>query len=53
MEDWLGGEIIEDFDGDGTDGDAVQQGKISITPLHLDLTGYAFADTLRTWTLSP
>ena len=49
---WLGGEAIEDFDGEGTDGNAIQQGKISVTPLHLDLTSYAFADTLRTWDIN-
>jgi 5'-nucleotidase len=48
---WLGGEIIEGFDGDGSDGEAVRQGKISVTPLHLDLTSYPFAETLRTWEL--
>lgn len=48
---WLGGEIIEDVAGDGSDGEAVMQGKISITPLHLDLTSYAVADTLAAWQL--
>ncbi len=46
---WLGGEIIEDSAGEGSDGDAVMSGKISITPVHLDLTAYAFAEELRTW----
>ncbi|HEY3416227.1 MAG TPA: 5'/3'-nucleotidase SurE [Armatimonadota bacterium] len=46
---WLGGEIIEDIEGEGSDGEAVMQGKISITPIHLDLTSYPFADVLRTW----
>ena len=49
---WLGGEIIEDFDGEGTDGKAIQQGRISITPLHLDLTSYTLAETLQGWNLS-
>lgn len=48
---WLGGEIIEDIAGEGSDGEAVMQGKISITPLHLDLTHYQFAETLRGWSL--
>jgi 5'-nucleotidase len=48
---WLGGEIIEDIAGTGSDGEAIMQGKISITPLHLDLTSYPFADTLRGWKL--
>jgi len=48
---WLGGEIITGFDGEGSDGEAIRQGKISVTPLHLDLTSYPFAETLRTWEL--
>ncbi|MHB9026039.1 MAG: 5'/3'-nucleotidase SurE [Armatimonadota bacterium] len=48
---WLGGEIIEDIEGEGSDGEAVMQGKISITPIHLDLTSYGFADELRGWSL--
>ncbi|MHB9134263.1 MAG: 5'/3'-nucleotidase SurE [Armatimonadota bacterium] len=48
---WLGGEIIEDIDGEGTDGEAIRLGKISITPIHLDLTHYQFAEELRGWRL--
>ncbi len=48
---WLGGEAIEDAAGEGTDGEAILQGKISITPLHLDLTAYSFAETLRGWSI--
>jgi len=46
---WLGGEIIEDSDGVGSDGEAVMHGKVSITPIHLNLTATHFADTLREW----
>ena len=46
---WLGGEIIQDIDGKGSDGEAVREGKISVTPLHLDLTNYAMFTTLREW----
>ncbi len=48
---WLGGEIIEDIAGEGSDGDALKQGKISVTPLHLDLTSYNFAEKMQTWKL--
>lgn len=48
---WLGGEIIEDINGKDSDGEALKEGKISVTPIHLDLTGYTFADTLRSWNL--
>lgn len=46
---WLGGEIIEDDAGEGSDGAAVMAGKISITPLHLNLTAVDFARDLAHW----
>lgn len=49
---WLGGEIIEDVAGEGSDGEAIRAGKISITPLHLDLTAYPVADAMSGWELS-
>jgi len=48
---WLGGEIIEDIAGEGSDGEAIRQGRISITPLHLDLTQHSYAEELRGWNL--
>jgi 5'-nucleotidase len=33
----------------GTDYEAVTEGKISITPLHLDLTNHAAAEALKGW----
>jgi len=38
--------LEEDVD---TDGSALAAGYISITPIHYDLTNYAFLDTLREW----
>ncbi|HEY3378290.1 MAG TPA: 5'/3'-nucleotidase SurE [Armatimonadota bacterium] len=49
---WLGGEIIEDISGAGSDGEAVMAGKISITPLHLNLTNRDFAKVLAGWQLA-
>ena len=46
---WLGGEIIAEDAEDGSDSAAIMEGKISITPLHLNLTSYAFAEELRGW----
>jgi 5'-nucleotidase len=46
---WMGGEILEDSAGAGSDAEAVLAGKISITPVHLDLTHHAFAATLHGW----
>ncbi|MFQ5352242.1 MAG: 5'/3'-nucleotidase SurE [Candidatus Binatia bacterium] len=37
---WIGGDELDFADEAGTDFDAIQQGKISVTPLHLDLTNY-------------
>lgn len=46
---WIGGgEPTWELLG-GTDYEAVTEGKISITPLHLDLTNYAAAQALRGW----
>lgn len=46
---WLGGDIIEDDAGEGSDGAAVMAGKISITPLQLNLTEYTMIPTLNDW----
>ena len=46
---WLGGEIIEDDAGEGSDGEAILSGKISITPIHLNLTNHQFAKVLKSW----
>ena len=44
---WIGGGPFAFVDGEGTDFSAVQQGLISVTPLHLDLTNYASLVHLR------
>jgi len=49
---WLGGETVLDSDGAGSDGEAILAGKISVTPLHLNLTSYAFISELQTWNLA-
>ena len=46
---WLGGEIIEELAGEGSDGEAILHGHISITPLHLNLTHAPFAEELKGW----
>ena len=38
---WIGGGELDFVVAEGTDFNAVQQGLISVTPLHLDLTNYA------------
>jgi len=44
---WIGGEELEFEDAEGTDFHAVNQGLISVTPIHLDLTNYKSFEALR------
>jgi 5'-nucleotidase len=44
---WIGGEELSFVDEEGTDFHAVTAGRISVTPIHLDLTNYASFDALR------
>ena len=48
---WLGGSLAEEARGAeaGSDVRAVADGKISLTPLHLDLTAYSLLPTLAEW----
>jgi 5'-nucleotidase len=46
---WIGGEAPTGVFEDGTDFGALQEGYVSITPLHLDLTSYKALDVLRKW----
>jgi len=45
---WMKGEIINDTNGD-TDGFALQNDFISITPIHYQLTDESFLKTLKNW----
>lgn len=44
---WIGGEPPVWHPGEGTDFEAIQQGFITITPLHLDLTHHASLERLK------
>jgi len=46
---WLGGDGPVDRLEDGTDVKAVAEGRISVTPIHLDLTGYSALDVVKSW----
>ena len=48
---WIGAGELGFQDLDGTDFHAVQNGYVSVTPLHLDLTNYAAMERLRQWRL--
>jgi 5'-nucleotidase len=46
---WLGGPAATEAADPGTDLAALVEGKVSITPVHLDLTSQALLDGLRSW----
>lgn len=46
---WIGGAVPFMEDIDGTDCNAVRDGYVSITPLHLDVTDYAQLDEIAAW----
>jgi len=48
---WLGGSLAEEAAGAeaGSDVRAVADGKISLTPIHLDLTAYSLLPSLKEW----
>jgi len=49
---WIGGKAPIWYPGEETDFDAIEAGKISITPLHLDLTDYRSISAIKSWNLS-
>lgn len=49
---WLGGDIPDDGLHEGTDLLAVSEGRISVTPVHLDLTSFDGIKTVLGWNLS-
>jgi 5'-nucleotidase len=51
---WLTGQFVN-LDEGATDTDlaAIDGGYVSITPIHYDLTAYAWLDELRTWDIPP
>ncbi|HEX6069087.1 MAG TPA: 5'/3'-nucleotidase SurE [Longimicrobiaceae bacterium] len=50
---WIGGGGVQWTAEDGTDFQAVQDGYISVTPLHLDLTNYRLLSAVGDWELRP
>jgi 5'-nucleotidase len=48
---WLGGDDPEDQMEEGTDVKAIAEGRISVTPIQLDLTDYPLLTMLREWRL--
>jgi 5'-nucleotidase len=48
---WLGGDLPQDQLDEGTDVKAVFDGKVSVTPIHLDLTDYGSLDMVKSWNI--
>ena len=48
---WMGGNIVDTLNEEGTDVIAVKKGKISVTPIHFDLTSYSIIHSLKEWNL--
>jgi 5'-nucleotidase len=46
---WVGAAGSAQDAGPGTDFYAVEQGLVSITPLHVDLTRYSALETMEAW----
>jgi 5'-nucleotidase len=49
---WIGGDISTWTGGEDADYKAVEEGFISVTPLHLDLTNYTILEEIRRWDLA-
>ena len=50
---WIGGGYPNWNGGPDADFRAVQEGYVSVTPMHLDLTSYTRLDDVRKWNLTP
>ncbi len=49
---WLGGDLPQDELDEGTDVKAIADDKVSVTPVHLDLTGYAALEVVQSWNVN-
>lgn len=49
---WMGGKVIDSDNDEDTDVIAVKSGKISVTPIHFDLTNYTIMNMLKEWQIS-
>ncbi len=46
---WLAGELVDADEDDDTDAAAIKNCKVSVTPIHFDLTSHDTLETLKTW----
>lgn len=49
---WMGGSLVDSGNEEGTDVMALKQGRISVTPIHFDLTNYGIMRLIEEWNLS-
>lgn len=49
---WIGGGVVTWRGPEESDFQAVQDGYVSVTPLHLDLTNYKLLEDIRSWDLT-
>jgi len=49
---WIGGGVVSWRGSDDSDFQAVADGYVSVTPLHLDLTNYELLEEIRSWDLT-
>lgn len=49
---WMGGLQVTNHPEEGTDVAAIEEGYVSVTPIHLDLTNHRLLETLRSWDLT-
>jgi 5'-nucleotidase len=49
---WIGGGVVSWRGPDGSDYQAVEEGYVSVTPMHLDLTNYQLLEEIRSWGLT-
>ncbi len=48
---WMGGKVVENVNDADSDIVAINMSKISVTPIHFDLTNYGIMDMLKSWNL--
>lgn len=48
---WIGGSLVGNHLEEGTDVQAIEDGYVSVTPIHMDLTNHRLLETLRSWDL--
>lgn len=49
---WLAGELVQDETGEDTDIFAIRNGYVSVTPIHIDLTGYEEIKKIKRWNIA-